>query len=362
MSKADEVLAKCTNILPGHCPRRSMKAMFQSLADGLDGSEYSDRYGEGEYLNSFEAEIAALFGKEAAVFMPSGTMAQQIALRIWCEKRRDFTVAMHPTAHPELAEHLGYQYLHGIKRIQFAAPEFIGNRILTVKDLEGLGKEPGVILLELPYRPLGGELPAWEDLVEMSGWARQRGIPFHMDGARVWACRPFLQHDFQAIAGLFDSLYVSFYKDLGGLAGSMLIGSAAFIKEARLWQRRHGGNLPGMGPLYVSARQGYQQILPQIGSWVKRAQEIAAVFSRFERVTIRPNPPQVNFFQMYIRGDAEALVQRHLELAEETGTFLFYGLASTMVPGVSMTEIHCWENALRFDLEKLPAFLERLFS
>jgi threonine aldolase len=159
VSKVEEVVAQCTNILPGHGPRRSMKETFQDLVEGLHGNESSDRYGEGEYLNNFEAEVAELFGKEAAVFMPSGTMGQQIALRIWCEKRSNFSVAMHPTAHPEIAEHLGYQYLHGIKRIQFAAPEFLGNRILNTNDLQELGQEPGVILLELPYRPLGGELP-----------------------------------------------------------------------------------------------------------------------------------------------------------------------------------------------------------
>jgi hypothetical protein len=65
---------------------------------------------------------------------------------------------------------------------------------------------------------------------------------------------------------------------------------------------------------------------------------------------------------MYIQGEPEALTQKHLELAKETGTFLFYGLGTTMVPGIAMTEIHCWENSLVFDLEKLPNFLERLLG
>ncbi|RPJ45933.1 MAG: aminotransferase class I/II-fold pyridoxal phosphate-dependent enzyme, partial [Chloroflexi bacterium] len=125
MNKIDDILTRCSNILPGHGSRRPIKEIFQTLADGLQGDEYSDRYGEGEYVGEFEREIAELFGKESAVFMPSGTMAQQIALRIWCEKRNNFTVAMHPTAHPELAEQQGYQYLHQIKRLQFGAPEFL---------------------------------------------------------------------------------------------------------------------------------------------------------------------------------------------------------------------------------------------
>jgi threonine aldolase len=362
MMRTDDVFASCTNRLPGHGSHRSMKEIFQSLAEGLQGNEVSDRYGQGEYLASFEAEIANTFGKEAAVFMPSGTMAQQIALRIWCEKRSNFTVAMHPTAHLEIAEHLGYQYLHGIKRIQFAAPEFVGSRILNVKDLQGLAQEPGIVLLELPYRPLGGELPEWEDLLATAEWTKEREISFHLDGARVWSCRPFYQKEYQEIASLFDSLYVSFYKDLGGLAGSMLMGSASFINEARLWQRRHGGNLPTMAPLYVSARLGYQQTLPQIDKWVERAKEVAAILSSFNRISVRPNPPHVNFFQIYFQGEAEELNQKHLELAQETGTFLFYSLGPTMVPGVAMTEIHCWENAMQFDLDRLPAFLERLLD
>jgi threonine aldolase len=358
----DDVFFRCINRLPGHGPRRSMKETFQALAESLEGSEFPDRYGSGEYLNQFESEMAELFGKEAAVFMPSGTMAQQIALRIWCEKRSNFTVAMHPTAHLEIAEHLGYQYLHGIKRIQFAAPEFVSSRILSVKDLQGLGQEPGVILLELPYRPLGGELPEWEDLLAMAEWAKERKIPIHLDGARVWSSRSFYQKEYRDIASLFDSLYVSFYKDLGGLAGSMLMGSANFINEARLWQIRHGGDLPTMAPLYVSARLGYQQTLPQIDRWVERAKEVAAILSSFDRISVRPNPPLVNFFQLYIQGVPEELNQKHLELAQETGTFLFYNLGPTMVPAVAMTEIHCWENAMQFDLDRLPAFLERLLD
>lgn len=362
MSKADEIFARCNNVLPGHGPRQPLKAAFQALADGLRGDEYGDRYGEGEYLAGFEAEIAALFGKEAAVFLPSGTMAQQIALRIWCEKSNDFTVAMHPSAHLEGAEHLGYQYLHGIKRIQFSAPEAIGSRMLTARDLQGLGKKPGAVLLELPYRPLGGELPPWDDLAEMSAWARENWIPFHLDGARIWSCRPFYRKSFAEIAALFDTLYVSFYKDLGGLAGSMLIGPAVFIREARIWQRRYGGNLPTLSPLYVSARLGVQNTLPKIDRFVERAKEVAALFAVSEQVVVRPNPPQVNFFQVYLKGEAAALTQKHLALAEKTGTYLFNSINPTMVPGISMAEVHCWENSLDFKLVGLPPFLHDLFS
>ena len=362
MSDIDQILAQCTNILPGHGPNRSMKAVFQALADSLQGDEDLDSYGSGTYIAGFESEVAALFGKEAAVFLPSGTMAQQIALRIWCERRHNATVAMHPTAHPEFAEHSGYRFLHHIQRLQFGAPEFIGDRMLAVQDFETLGQEPGAILLELPYRPLGGQLPAWDELLAIKVWAQARGIPLHLDGARIWQCQPFYQKGYAEIASLFDSVYVSFYKDLGGLCGAILMGSTAFIREARVWQVRHGGRLRTQGPFVASARLGLRRVLPQIDQWVERAREVAAVLSSFDEVTINPNPPHVNFFQMYVRGDHAALTCRHMELAQETGTFVFYGLGPTAVPGLAMTELHCWENALRFDMGMLGSFMEKLLA
>ena len=121
MEAIDEILTDCSNILPGHGLRRTMKDVFSQLAEGVPEDAFPDMYGQGAYLNEFERQVAALFGKEKAVFMPSGTMAQSIALRIWCQRSSNFTVAMSPTAHLEFAEHLGYQFLHGIHRIQFGA-------------------------------------------------------------------------------------------------------------------------------------------------------------------------------------------------------------------------------------------------
>ena len=130
------LVARGDNVVPGHGSPRSLKQRLAALADAMDESDDQDQYGTGTMLQAFEAELAERFGKEAAVFMPSGTMAQQIALRIWCERRRDFTVAMHPSAHLEFAEQLGYQFVHGIRRLQFGTPELVSHRPLTRQDFE----------------------------------------------------------------------------------------------------------------------------------------------------------------------------------------------------------------------------------
>lgn len=356
----DEILAQCTNVLPGSGIQRTMKEIFQDLADSLSGDEYMDMYGSGSTITDFESEVAELLNQDAALFLPTGTMAQQIALRIWCQHRRNFTVAMHPTAHLEWAEHGGYQLLHQIHRLHFGAPEFLRNRILNLKDFEELGQEPGVILLELPYRPLGGQLPSWEELTALSQWAREREIPCHLDGARIWSCRPFYQKSFSEIAALFDSIYISFYKDIGGISGAMLLGSEEFIKEARVWQVRHGGRIIAQGPALVSARLGLQRVLPQIDQWVEKAREVAEILNTFDAVGTNPNPVHTNMFQLFFQGDPDELVDQHMKLAQETGTFLFYNLRSSPVPGIAQTEIHCRENALAFDTSALPSFIERL--
>lgn len=358
----NDLINTCPNVLPGHGPEIPIADLLREIADSLDGSELQDSYGSGKYIQSFESEVAELFGTEAAVFMPSGILAQQIALRIWCQRSNNYTVAMHPTSHLEFAEQLGYQYLHGIHRLQFGVPEFLRDRLLVPKDLEELGVSPGVVLLELPCRPLGGQLHPWDDLTAIHDWTRQKGVSLHLDGARIWSCRSYYQKNFAEIGNLFDSIYVSFYKDLGGLCGSMLMGSEDFIKESRVWQRRMGGNLVTQAPFVASAQLGMKLRLPQIASWVERARQIAGILSGFEDVLVHPREPDVNMFQLFIKGDPDILTQRHHALAEETGTFLFYGLDPAAVPGYSTTELHIWENAMAFDIEQLAPFIEQLLE
>jgi threonine aldolase len=362
MSDIDEVRSRCHNVLPGHDMPVSLAGTLRDIADSLDGSEQGDVYGSGSYLSEFEAGLATEFGKESAVFMPSGTMAQQIALRLWCEKSGRPGIAMHPTAHLETAEYLGYQQLHRLHRIEFGAPEVLHNRLLSLADLEALPEKPGAVLLEIPCRPLGGEMPDWEDLTAICDWARTMDIPIHLDGARIWQCRVAYGRSFAEIGALFDSIYVSFYKDLGGLAGCMLMGPNTFIAESRIWQRRHGGNLFSQAPYVAAAKQGLARRLPQLAAWNRKAVEIAAIVNSVAGMKTRPVIPRVNFFQVFLEAEAAALEMAHTQLASDTGTFVFSAFRATAVPGLSVAELHCWGNAMAFDCGELEQFLGSLIS
>jgi uncharacterized protein YndB with AHSA1/START domain len=129
----------CSRFLTYHYPS-SPREVLADLAAWTDPQLESDRYGTGPLIADFEAEIATLLGKEMALFLPSGTMAQVIALRIWAERAQRRAVAFHPTCHLELHEEGAYRVLHGLHGV------LVGNRtqLLTRADLDS---EPGLIRL-----------------------------------------------------------------------------------------------------------------------------------------------------------------------------------------------------------------------
>src|SRR5215469_18734757 len=260
--EAKEICKACHRFLTHDYPK-TPRQVLSELAETIDPELEADRYGQGDLITRFESEVATLLGKEAAVFMPSGTMCQQIALRIWCDRRKISNVAFHPTCHLEIHEQHGYQRLHNLHGILLGSPY----RLFTFEDLKNVKEQLGALLIELPQREIGGQLPTWEALTEIISWARVHSIPIHLDGARLWECQPFYKRPYAEIAALFDTVYVSFYKILGAIAGAILAGPADFIAESRIWQRRHGGNLVQLYPYVLAAQQGMTEHLGRIESY-----------------------------------------------------------------------------------------------
>jgi threonine aldolase len=323
----------CTRFLTHHYPS-TPRATLSDLAEWTDPELDADRYGGGALISAFEQELAQLLGKEAALFLPSGTMAQVIAMRIWAERARCRRIAFHPTSHLELHEEGAYQALHGLHGVRVGSPY----QSLTRADLDGVREPVAALLLELPQREIGGQLPAWEELEAQVAWARERGVALHLDGARLWECQPFYGRDYALIAGLFDSVYVSFYKTLGGIAGAALAGPSGLIAEARVWQRRQGGNLVRLFPYVLSARKAMADRLGRIHAYVAHAKAVAAALTTIPSLMLLPNPPQTNMFHLFVRGDRAALEGALLEVARETGIWLFHPLRPCQLPGHWMTE------------------------
>lgn len=356
-----EIYKNCTRYLNYH-PKKTIKEELNELVEYVDEKIHPDNYGDGELVNNFEKQMAELLGKEAAVFMPSGTMAQQIALRIWCEKANNLTVAMHSDSHLNFAEHYSYLYLHNIKPVLMSMPDYTSKRMLTPKDFENLKVKPGAILLELPQRTLGGQLPSWEDLEKISKWAKENQVPLHLDGARLWESKPFYQKEYADICSLFDTVYISFYKGLGGITGSILAGQKDIIDESRVWQRRLGGNLKSIYPYVLSAKFSVEQRLDKFQQYHDKAVEIASRISKIEGITVTPNPPHSNMFLIHFKSDIEGIKKQNLEIAKEHKFLLVNGFNKALLQGFTWSEVNIGDNALDLDIEEIEKHFKFLMS
>jgi threonine aldolase len=317
MTRYSAIRETCLHHITGHRP---MTMADQLAAIGEQAKQFTgpDVYGTGELIESFEVEVAEMLGKEAAVFLPSGTMAQCIALRIWADRASSSQIAFHGTSHLQIHEQNAYHELYGLEA------ELIGDprRVVSLADLQALEREPAAVLLELPMREIGGQLPSWEELDGQSQWARQQGIALHMDGARLWQCPPHYGRSLTEITALFDSVYVSFYKDIGGIAGSVLAGSVDFIDQAKMLIRRAGGNLYSLFPYVLAARAGMQRNLATLPDAVADAAWLAERFNDIQGLKTRPHLPPTNLFHLYMKGDPQSLITRACQWSEQHKVFL----------------------------------------
>ncbi len=346
----DDELAQLRQACPRaltHNLRPTMRAALTQLAEDTPDDVAFDVYGTGAWLAAFEGRIARELGKDAAVFMPTGTLAQLTALRIWCDRIGVPTIAFHPTCHLEIWEARSYAMLHGLRAL------LVGNatRLMTASDVASIVDPLGAFLIELPQREIGGQLLPWDDLVALCDAARATGARLHLDGARLWETTPFYERSLAEIASLFDSVYVSFYKGLGGLTGAMLAGDADFIAEARVWQHRHGGRPFTIAPYAISAERGFERNFPKMRAYRDRAVAIAAALETLPGVDVVPSPPQTNTFHVFLRGSKDGLEARAHAYAARTGTFVFARLAPTVVPQVQKWEFVVGDATMTLDAQ-----------
>ncbi|WP_308307634.1 beta-eliminating lyase-related protein [Streptomyces sp. ISL-10] len=318
-----------------------LAALASGAADVYDPDEPVDLYGDG-IVAELERRTAALLGLPAAVYFPTGTMAQQVALRCWAGRTGNATVALHPQAHPEVHERSALSVVSGLRTIHPTNRP----RLPTPDEVAECDEPFGALMLELPLRDAGFVLPAWEELVDVVEAARARDAVVHFDGARLWECAPHFGRPLDEIAALADSVYVSFYKSLGGLAGAVLAGPESLADEARAWRHRYGGRLFQQYPAVLSALIGLERELPRLPSYVAHAKVVAAALTDALRTAgvpwsrVNPPVPHTHQFQVWLPYEADALNEAGLAQSEETGVTLFRRWFSEgCPPGVSVTEV-----------------------
>ncbi len=340
----------CDRILSGNRPvslRERLQAMSESPFDLNTRAHIYD----GGLVTTLEERVASLLGKPAAVVFPTGTMAQQVALRCWAERSDNMTVALHPLSHLEVHERKAFTTLTGLRGLWPTREP----RQPTAAEIRDLDEPFGTMLLELPLRDAGYLLPTWDELVAIVEAARERGARVHFDGARLWETTSHLGQDLPTIAGLADSVYVSFYKTLGGISGSAVAGPADFVAQARAWRHRYGGNVAQHWPAALAALAGLDTELPRLDSYVAHAAVVAGALAGLPGARVTPSPPHTHQFQLWLPHPAASLTDAAFTLAAEEKIW-FAGQWVDMPPtGLAMTEVTVAGPALMLSADDVAA-------
>ncbi|MFJ7958387.1 threonine aldolase family protein [Streptomyces sp. NPDC096319] len=316
-----------------------------------------DMYGNG-LVELLERRVAEELGLPAAVFFPTGTMAQQVALRCWAGRTGSPVVALHPLAHPEVHEGGALGAVSGLRTVHLTDEP----RLPTAEEVRDHPEPFGALMLELPLRDAGFVLPSWEELTEVVAAARERDAVVHFDGARLWESTTRLGRGLPEIAGLADSVYVSFYKSLGGLSGAALAGPEDVMEEARVWRHRYGGLVAQNYPAALSALRGLDVELPRLPSYAAHARVVAdAIREAFAEAgtgwfRVHPETPHTHQFQVWLPYDPEALTAAALAQTEDTGIAFFrrwFSPGAGGPPGVAVTELTVTEPGLAWTAQNV---------
>lgn len=316
-------------------PERALRKLLERIGPDVSPDTLVPR---------LESRVASLLGKEAALLFPTGTMAQQVALRVHADRRGRRTIAFHPQCHLEVHEEKGYAIVHGL------TATLVGDRhrLIRLEDLEAVAQPLAALLLELPQRDIGGRLPPWDELVRQCAWARAHGAAVHADGARLWEAQPFYGKTHAEIAGLFDTVYVSLYKGLEAPCGALLAGPRDFIAEAHLWRRRLGGDASDAWPIAALGELGLDELVPRMPAFFAHARAIADALRDVPNVHVVPDPPETPLFHVHLAAPAEAITAAARAMVEERGVHLFLRARTATSPRECFFEVVVGENAMPF--------------
>ena len=336
--------------------RQSHQYWLDIMAKSKYLDESIDSYNQGTLVELLETRVAKLLGKEKALFVHTGTIAQLIAMKVASESRNNKNIILHPKSHIALDEENAYQALTGLKGITIGT-DF---EPFDFQAVESITEKAAALVVEMPLRRVGFKLTPWEQLQQMSAWAKQSNTHFHMDGARLWESTHYYNKTLAEISSLFGSVYVSLYKGLGGMNGSVLTGTSEFIEQCKVWRKRLGGNLWSAFPMLITALEGLDNNLSKIPSWVERAHEIADDLAKIKGITV--NKPQTNSFLIFVEGDKQTLNDKAKQLTQEIGINLFFAFNNTANSNIQVAELQVGAGSVEITNKEISNYFEELLS
>lgn len=293
-----------------------------------DDPNIGDIYGSGGAVARLEAAFAEITGKEKAVFLPSGTMANQLAIKLLAGDRSKVFVQEQSHVYRDEAD--AAQTIHG-KRLMPLAPDR-GN--FTLEDLEAavdfyrqrevFEAGIGAISIENTVRRQYEEIFDLEEIRRIAAFAKKNGIGMHLDGARLYMASAYSGIPVREYASHFDTVYISLYKYFGAGAGAVLCGSEKLISKVPHLIKVYGGNMyQNWYNAAVALRllEGFEQRFERAK---KKAEELFTSLNKLEGIRVDRFNQGSNVFKLFLTdGDAskfrETLANKHsIALRPET--------------------------------------------
>lgn len=275
-----------------------------------------DVYGDDPTVNELEARTAELLGKEAAVFVPTGSMSNQIAVRTHTEPG-DLAV-IHRRAHIVLNEGGAAAALSGVTMRPLDSEDgtFSADDVVEALDRPHpfnpttLGSPAKLLCVENTHNAGGGTVWPLDRLLSVCAVGREHGLRLHLDGARLWHASAASGVAERTFADPFDTVNVCFSKGLGAPVGSALAGPRPLIERARRFKQQLGGGWRQAGVLAAAALHALEHHREGLREDVERARSFAARLAELDGVSIDLSRVASNIVRFEVDGDAGDLATR----------------------------------------------------
>lgn len=275
------------------CPTPEMR-QFIAMAEVGDEQKQED-----PTVNQLVKMVCQLLGKEDAIYLPSGTMCNQIAFRVYC--RPGDEIIMDDTAHTRHYETGGPAALSGasIYPVQGKRGIFSVDQLeAAVRPVSNHFPRSRVVLIEQTSNLGGGSVWPLETLREVCALAKKRGLARHMDGARLFNAVVATGISAKEYADNVDSVWVDFSKGLGAPVGAVLAGSKAFIHDAWRWKHQFGGAMRQAGIIAAGAVYALRHHIMRLAEDNANAHTLAQGLAEIHGIKVEPVETNIVFFDV----------------------------------------------------------------
>ncbi|WP_462249268.1 threonine aldolase family protein [Ferruginibacter sp.] len=263
-----------------------------------------DRYGDGGAVATLEKQMEAITGKEKAVFMPSGTMANQLAIAVLSGENTK--VFVQDTSHVYRDEADAAQSVFQKRLMPLAKNETCFTAAALQQAVESLGEQEvfksgiGAVSIENPVRRTDGRMIPIEEIKKISDYCRSVNIKLHLDGARIFMAAAWSGVSVKEYAGYFDTIYISLYKYLGAAAGAILCGDKKVIDKMPHLIKIHGGSMYGNWTNAAMALHRLNGLETRLQNAVKKSAELFTAINKLPGITITALDAGTNIYQLQL--------------------------------------------------------------